>query len=137
MQVVYGCVRRHGFLGFRGFGNTCHRLTAYATPDTCHRLTAYATPDTCHRLTVYATADTRHRLTVYAIRSHFYLSRAKNFTHSNRTYQHSFFNAVHSIQAVPTHLPMRYLLFRGRCVLLLSLIESRSLDGVLLCHLRL
>ena len=24
---------------FRGLGNTCHRLTVYATADTCHRLT--------------------------------------------------------------------------------------------------
>ena len=90
-----------GFLDF--VDSACHR-----------RLTvSYATRDTCHRLTVYATADTRHRLTVYATGPHFYLSRAKNFTHSNRTYQYGFSNPVHSIQAVTTHLLTPYLPLRG------------------------
>ena len=104
----------HGFFrGFRGLGNTCHRLTVYATTDTCHRLTVYATGP------------------------HFHFSRVKNFTHPNRTYQHGFFKAVHLIQDGTIHLLTPYLLFRGRCVLLLSLIEFRSPDGVLLYHLRL
>ena len=51
--------------------------------------------------------------------------------------QYGFFNAIYSIQAVTTRLPTPYPLFRGRCVLLLSLIEFHSSDGVLLCRLRL
>ena len=89
--VIKGQARAPQITDFRGLGNTCHRLTAYATRDTCHRLTAYATRDTCHRrLTVsYATADTchkrltvsyatGHRLTAYATGPHFYLWRVKN-----------------------------------------------------------
>lgn len=101
------------FREFRGLGNTCHRLTVYATGDTCHRLTVYATGP------------------------HFYFSRVKNFTHPNRTYRHGFSNPVHSIQAVTTRLPMRYLPSRERCVLLLSQLKSHSRDGVQFCRLRL
>ena len=50
--------------------------------------------------------------------------------------QHDFSNPVHSIQAVPTYLPMRCLLFLGRCVPRLSLQEFHSRDGVQLCRLR-
>ncbi len=90
-----------------------------------------------HRLTVYATRDTCHRLTVYATGPHFYLSRVKTL-HTQITHTSmAFFNAFHSIRAVPTHLPTPYPPSRGRYVPRLSLQEFRSPDGILPCRLRL
>ena len=112
MQSAFGRVRRKSRISriakyvpqanslcYKGYmptdyaiGDTCHRLTAYATRDicqltvyaigdTCHRLTAYATTDICHKLTVYATRDTCHRLTAYATGAHFILiARQKLYT---------------------------------------------------------